>query len=63
MNKNKEAMNLIKKLRKIFENIDDTNRQDLHRTLMKGYCPTCAHKMDGTCWNCWESGEYDSLDL
>jgi len=59
MKPNKEAMDLIEKLRKIFENVDDATRQDLHRTLMKGYCPTCAHKMDRTCWYCWESGEID----
>jgi hypothetical protein len=51
------ADKLIAEMREVFAAIDDYERQDLHSKLMEGYCPTCAHKIDGyQCWNCFESG-------
>ena len=52
-----EAGKLIEELRKIYDSLDDYARGELHKALMDGYCPTCAHVVSrhGQCWNCFES--------
>jgi len=48
---------LIAEMREIFADVDDLERAEIHRKLMKGYCPTCANKLMGSvCYSCWESG-------
>ena len=46
---------LLVEMRVIFAQLDDFERQEFHRKLMEGYCPTCAHIVNGQCWNCFES--------
>lgn len=53
------AEKVLVEMRVIFAQLDDFERQELHKKLMEGYCPTCAHVFNEQCWNCFES-HYDA---